>query len=102
MKSFDLKNIQPPTFEEEVERFREALEGVPDIAERHAAGQKFNAYDVAGDDEDDEGDYGKFVCIGPITSRPVSLVQVPSDVGLLLEAALRVASSALSRQDSSQ
>ena len=71
------------------ERFNEALVGIPDVADRRNKGQQFNAYDL-----DDEGER-KAVCIGPITSRPLSLVEAPADVADLIEAALRLASDSL-------
>lgn len=74
---------------EAVERFKDALENMPDVFERHAKGQMFNAYDL-----DDDGG-SKAVCIGPITSRPLSLFAAPADVAELVEASLKLAAHAL-------
>lgn len=76
--------------ERELARFREALAGVPDVQDRVSLGQQFNAYDLSNDDL-------KAVCIGPITSRPLSLTEAPADVADLLEAALRLASTLAAR-----
>ena len=84
--------VTRPTLEQELARFREALDMVPDVADRHAKGEKFNAYDLDHDED------RKAICIGPITSRPLSLIDSPSDVAGLLEAALRVASTALAAE----
>ena len=73
---------------EAVGRFVESLSAEPAIAERVEAGQQFNAYDLT------DGDGAKALCIGSITSRPVSLCEAPASVADLLECALRVAMKA--------
>ena len=89
--------FQRPTLDEEIARFREALAALPSVAARHAAGQQFNAYHTSGD----EDDLDMVVCIGPITSRPISLVEADEPVARLVEAALRVAGCAAQPTDPS-
>ncbi len=70
-----------------LDRFKAALGELPDVVERMERGQQFNAYDLVGSDQ-------QAVCIGPITSRPLSLAEAAPDVAELIVAALRVASTA--------
>ncbi len=70
----------------ELARFTEALDALQPVAERRAKGQQFNAYNLSDDGDD------KAICIGPITSSPVCLVEASGAAADLIEAALRLAS----------
>lgn len=53
-----------------VNEFRDALAAIPWIAERIAAGQQFNCYESADNDEDDDPCDMRFaLCIGSITDH---------------------------------
>jgi len=74
-----------------IERIRDAVFGLPFAADRIAAGQQFNAYEGAGNDDGDDEDWAYELCIGPITDR-----RFIADVGGksradLLESALKLA-----------
>lgn len=80
-----------------LERFREAVAAMPDVAERLAAGQQFNDYPVTDgcEDLDDDPISEVAVCLGPITSRPLSFATTVPDVAELLTSALRLAAARL-------
>lgn len=77
--------IPTERLERAVVAFQEALAAVPDVAERQASGDQFNAYSIG-----DEDDHVSAVCLGPITRKPLSLVEAPEDVAELLTAGLRL------------
>lgn len=74
------------------ERFREAVDAMPFVAEAVAAGKQFNAYESAdnGEDEADE-DREYALCIGPITNARYLLDIDGKPKADLLETALKLA-----------
>lgn len=78
---------------EMIERFRDAVANVPYIIERVAGGQQFNAYESAGDDdeevEDEDREYR--LCIGPISNCRFIADVEGHGRAQVLEAALKLA-----------
>lgn len=75
--------------------FREALAAIPWIAERIAAGQQFNCYESADNDEDDDPCDMRFaLCIGSISDHRFICPIVGQDRAHLVEAALKLAAEA--------
>ena len=72
--------------------FREALASIPWIAERIAAGQQFNCYESADNDEDDDPFDMRFaLCIGSISDHRFICPIIGQDRARLIEAALKLA-----------
>jgi hypothetical protein len=85
-----------PSMTDRLGEFEVAVFAIPWVAERVAAGQQFNAYESASNDEDDEPDDWEFdLCIGPITDRRFICPIMGQDRARLVEAAMKVATEAM-------
>jgi|SRR5689334_18371492 len=91
-----MSEINRPNFAERREQFGEAIACLPWVAERIAAGQQFNAYEHASNDEDDDPEDAEYsICVGPISDARFLCSVVGRERAKLIEAALKVATEAI-------